>query len=103
LAKKPFNPFYFLLLVFGTLFALTACAYGVMAVKLQRPDEARLGSTSGAAFLGLLDQYGTVVFIVELAALALVTVGAIATDEYWSRRQRAAAGQAAAPPDERRT
>mgnify|MGYP004085779037 CR=1 FL=1 len=36
--KKPVNPFYVALVILGTLFAVTACAYGVMMLVAIRED-----------------------------------------------------------------
>jgi hypothetical protein len=79
------NPFYIVLVVVGILFALTACAYGVMALRAVavRSGEA---SASGQSLMQFLDRYGMWVMIGELAVLALATFGAIGTDDYWTRR-----------------
>jgi hypothetical protein len=84
--RKATNPFYVVLLIVATIFALTACAYGVMAVKMIRPDVAETGGASGSQLLQALDRYGPRVLMVELAILAVVTVGAIGTDEFWAKR-----------------
>jgi len=84
-SKKPFNPFYFLLLIVGTVFAITAFAYGVMTLRLSQ-DTAAPVTTSGATLMDFLAQHGTVLLLIELGILAVLTVGAIGTDEFWSRR-----------------
>src|SRR5262245_25211669 len=81
--KKPFNPFYFLLLIVGTLFAITAFAYVMMTVRLGRGETA---VASGTTLIDFLAKHGTMLFVCELSLLAVLTVGAIATDEFWSRR-----------------
>jgi len=84
-SKKPFNPFYFLLLVAGTIFAITAFAYGVMTLRLSQ-DTASPTTASGASLMNFLAHHGTVLLLIELGVLAVLTVGAITTDEFWSRR-----------------
>jgi hypothetical protein len=78
---KPFNPFYAALVVVGVAFALTACAYGVMTVRGLNP---RLAEEGG--LIGLMDRHGLVIMVVEIGLLGLLTVAAIATDGYWTRR-----------------
>lgn len=89
-AAKATNPFYALLLVVGVVFAISACAYGVMTVRGLDPQRADEGG-----LVGLMDQHGLTIMVVELVLLGLLTVLAIGTDEYWSRRaacQRSQAG-----------
>jgi hypothetical protein len=83
--KQPVNPFYSALVVVGVLFALTACAYGVMTVRGLDPQNADEGG-----LVGFLDAYGVWVMVGELLVLGLLTVAAIGTDEYWTRRMTAA-------------
>jgi hypothetical protein len=91
---KPFNPFYLLLLVVGTLFAVTACAYGVMTVQMLRMGQVGLtGAESlppaegaGLALLTFLDLHGFQLLMWELGALAVATIAAIGTDEFWTYR-----------------
>jgi hypothetical protein len=78
---KAANPFYALLMVVGVAFALTACAYGVMTVRGLDPHRADEGG-----LVGLMDQHGLTILVVELVLLGLLTVLAIGTDEYWTRR-----------------
>ena len=77
--KKPKNPFYILLMIVGTAFALTACAYGVMTVRMGQA----VPSSAGDAFF---DTYGLWIMGVELTLLTLLTFAAIGTDDYWTRR-----------------
>ena len=88
MAKKKLgiNPFYVLLVLLGIAFTLTACAYGVMAFKGARADAPAAVQPSGAALLAYLDQHGAQLLGLELALLALCTLGAISTDRYWMRR-----------------
>src|SRR5688572_25908655 len=85
--NKPFNPFYAGLVVVGTAFAITACAYGVMTVRMLNPQAA-----DDQGLIQFLDDYGLAILIGELALLAVLTFAAIGTDDYWTRR--AAANQA---------
>jgi hypothetical protein len=81
-----FNPFYALLLVAGVVFAITACAYGVMAARFVEPAAASTPSSSGQGLLNFLDRHGFTLLLVELLVLAAATFAAIGTDEYWTRR-----------------
>lgn len=83
--KKKTNPFYVALLVVGIVFGITACAYGVMTVKMLRPEGADEVRSAGSGLLFFLDQHGFKVLGVELAVLAALTVAAISTDDYWTR------------------
>ena len=76
--RKPKNPFYILLMIVGTAFALTACAYGVMTVRMTQAAVA----TPGDAFF---DNYGLWLMGGELTLLTLLTFAAIGTDDYWTR------------------
>lgn len=82
--KEATNPFYVTLLPVGVIFALTACAYAVMAV---RALDVRRGEPSG--LMRLLGEHGMVMLVAELAALGLLCVAAIASDGYWERRHAA--------------
>ncbi len=74
---KPKNPLFILLLIVGTIFALTACGYGAMAVRMSRTDQL----TAGDQFF---DAYGMWIMLGELAALTILTFAAILTDDYWT-------------------
>jgi hypothetical protein len=80
--KKLSNPFYIALLFVGAVFGLTACAYVVMMVKLATPQPFDADSQSGFVFV--LNRYGTLILVVELAMLGVLTLAAIATDDYWT-------------------
>lgn len=94
--KQPVNPFYSALVVVGVLFALTACAYGVMTVRGLEPQNADEGG-----LVGFLDAYGVWIMVGELLVLGILTVAAIGTDEYWTRRLPAV-GADEVPRDEQR-
>lgn len=80
-SPKPINPFYRALLVVGTAFAITACAYGVLIVLKQDPRR-----TIDSPLANFLDQRGLLVLAGELALLGVLTFAAIGTDDYWERR-----------------
>ena len=68
------NPFYFLLVITGVVFAITACSYGVMTVTFLEP------TATPSALLTFLDQHGFQLMLVELGALFLFCVAAMALD-----------------------
>ena len=83
MAKRDFqNPFYVLLLVAGVMFAITACAYGVMAFRTFHAASAA-ADAEPSGLMRFLEGHGGTVMAWELAALAVATVGAIGTDQYW--------------------
>ena len=84
--KEPFNPFYILLVIVGIAFVLTACCYGVMAFKQRDPYQLSADARSGQALIELVDEHGAKLLLVELLILTVATVGAISTDQYWSKR-----------------
>ena len=78
---KPVNPFYVALVPAGILFAVTACAYGVMTVQGLDPHR-----TVENGLIGLMNRHGLLTLVIELAVLAILTVAAIGTDDFWTRR-----------------
>lgn len=78
--KKTRNPFYVLVALSGIAFAITACAYGVMTVQML--NMANGGPRVQSRLLEFLDERGGVVLMVELAVLAVSSVGAISLDSY---------------------
>lgn len=90
---KATNPFYILLMVVGAVFALTASAYFVMALRMKTPDVASLDSAAPLTLVTFLDRYGIKLMLWELAALAIATFAAIGTDNFWIRRAKARAEQ----------
>lgn len=85
------NPFYVLLVIVGIAFTLTACAYGVMAIRAIHPSAAgkysRDDNPAGKALLVFLDRHGASTLAAELGLLAVCTFGAIGTDQYWTRKK----------------
>ena len=100
--KKGFNPFYVLLVIVGTAFCLTACAYGLMAMRALRPERSHdahaVAGSSGAAdansaarpgphqLLAYMVRNGEKLLLIELAVLTVATFAAMGTDSYWIRR-----------------
>lgn len=82
--RKSTNPFYVLLVLAGTVFLVTALAYGVMTVRLSRPGGR--SADSNPALMQLMRERGGTILLVELAALGVLTVAAIGTDDFWQRR-----------------
>lgn len=87
-SKKFSNPFYGLLLVAGMLFVVTAVAYGVMYLQMVRGAEATSVSAADHPLLVWLEQHGNTALIIELVLLAVGTIGAIGTDDYWQQRAK---------------
>jgi hypothetical protein len=88
-SNKFANPFYALLLTAGIAFSLTATAYGVMAFREARPAPLTTSSVVNAVehpLMAWMSEHGETALMIELAALAVFTFGAIATDDYWQRR-----------------
>ena len=90
--RKPTNPFYVTLLPVGAVFGITACSYTVMAYLGRDPHR-----TLSGGMTGLMEQHGLVIMVVELAVLGVLTVAAISTDEFWTRRFEAAQRRKVAP------
>jgi len=99
--KKPINPFYPMLVVVGTVFCITACAYFLMAMKSLRPDRSPQSSALGARIeptkphplMAYLERNGTNLLLGELGLLALFSFAAMGTDDYWTRRAEAKAAR----------
>lgn len=82
---KPINPFYLAALPVGTIFAITACSYTMMAYRGLKPHHA-----DEVGLVALMDEHGVTIMLVQLSILALLTVAAIGTDGFWTRRFEAA-------------
>lgn len=83
--KRARNPFYFLLVPVGVAFVVTSFAFGMMAYQQSRPGALPLEGEVGV--MPLLDRHGLTILGVEVALIAVFSCGAIATDEYWQRRE----------------
>jgi hypothetical protein len=86
--SKPTNPFYVLLVLAGVAFAVTACAYGVMAFTELRSPGAP--SAEPHPLLVFMDKNGVKLMLAEVAVLALATFGAMGLDSYWTNQELAA-------------
>ena len=93
-AKAPVNPFYVLVVVFGVVFVITACAYGTMAYRAIAPAVDAQARNEG--LMGFLDRFGVQLLGVELAVLGAASLGAMWLDQVRSRREAATAGRQAA-------
>ncbi len=99
-SEKFANPFYGLLLIAGIAFVMTAVAYGVMAFR-DRDTAVTVSSPTAEQHPLMLwmSQHGDATLLTELGFLAVFTVGAIATDDFWQRRKR----KAISPPRSNQT
>lgn len=90
----PINPFYIVLVVAGMVFAITACAYGVMTFLAMQSSYGE----NKPALLDFLEEHGAGLLSIELAVLAVATFAAMGTDSYWDRRaERKAAAESSTP------
>ena len=88
-SQKFANPFYGLLVAAGIVFALTAICYGVMAFRDARPPAAAdelVAVPADHPLLVWMSRHGEAALLAELAFLAVFTIAAIGTDQYWQRR-----------------
>jgi hypothetical protein len=81
------NPFYVLILVVGTVFAVSACAYGVLAVRTLHAvsSDDSLVRAQPLRDVQWLQEHGDALLVVELAILAVLTFAAIGTDGWWDK------------------
>jgi hypothetical protein len=89
LLRRGTNPFYVLLVITGTVFAVTACAYGVMTVK-------HLHGGSAAAqgwLMETLARRGEWILAGEIGVLAVFTFLAMATDHWFEKRPSEKSGE----------
>ncbi len=82
--KKWRNPFYALLIPAGAFFCVTAFAYGFMAFQQVNAGRGAVAAHEDHPLYNWLRSHGTMAILVELAILAVLTVGAIATDSWWT-------------------
>jgi hypothetical protein len=86
-SKQPFNPFYFLAILFGIAFTITACAFGVMMLKSIRPEGLPHPGQAGSGLMDLLSQRGVAILAVEVCGLAIFSIAAIYLDHLRGRRE----------------
>jgi hypothetical protein len=82
---KGANPFYVMLAIVGVVFVITACLYGVMTVRMLDPA-GQPQQAGGAELIVFVDRHGATALAIELGVLAILTVLAISTDGFWTRR-----------------
>ena len=85
-ANKDWNPFYFLLVLVGILFVMTALGYVTSMIRMQSrlSDRSRTGPQSPA--MRFLAQYGESVLLGEAAALGGLAILAMSLDRWRSRQ-----------------
>jgi hypothetical protein len=82
---KSINPFYIALLVVSIAFVITVCGYTVLTFRGGSREVAAQPRVSHG-LLDFLDEHGVELMLAEVAVLGVATVGAIMTDQYWSKR-----------------
>jgi len=87
-AKKWKNPFYLLLIPVGAVFCITGFAYGLMAFQAVNGDASAIESTTDHPLFAWLRTHGSNAMLIELAILAVLTVGAISTDSWWTEENK---------------
>jgi amino acid transporter len=94
-ASEPRNPLYFLLLVAGVVFAVTALAYAILPVLQQKAlDAGEIPAPS--PFLDALKAYGWVWLLVEVAVVAVLSIASMAWDRLLTLQKERA--EATIPP-----
>ena len=86
--KEPLNPFYFLSVVAGVAFTVTACAYGLLILRTNRGLYLPDADSVAHPLMNLLDQHGLAILGVEVAVLAAVTITAIVLDHFRGKRNQ---------------
>jgi hypothetical protein len=84
--KKWKNPFYALLIPAGMAFVVTGFAYGFMAFQMVNAGGDGADLYADHPLFAWLRTHGNTAMLVELAVLAVLTVGAIGTDSWWTER-----------------
>lgn len=87
-AKKRYNPFYVLLIPAGVAFVVTAFAYGLMAFQAVNAVRAEAHRHAAHPLFEWLRGHGDAALLAELAVLAVLTIGAIMTDNWWDQSTR---------------
>ena len=86
--KKWKNPFYTLLIPSGAVFCVTAFAYGYMAFQQVNSGRSSAIQSSDHPLYTWLSTHGTNAILIELAVLAVLTIGAISTDSWWTGNEK---------------
>ena len=84
LRKKWKNPFYALLVPVGLAFVVTGFAYSFMAFQAVNSGSAGASLYAEHPLFAWLRAHGNTALLVEVAVLAVLTVGAIGTDHWWN-------------------
>lgn len=82
--KKWKNPFYTLLIPAGAAFCITGFAYGLMAFQQVNAGRDLSQETTEHPLYQWLQAHGSTAMLIELAVLAVLTIGAMATDNWWT-------------------
>lgn len=98
-AKKWKNPFYVLLIPAGAVFCLTAFAYGLMAFQAVNAGRSVAEKTADHPLWLWLGEHGSMAVMIEMAVLAVLTIGAIGTDSWWTRSSDSEDGSRTPLPD----
>jgi len=83
-AQKWKNPFYALLIPAGLAFVMTVTAYVYMAFLDVNAARNVVAEQAGHPLFVWLRENGTTTVLIELGVLAVLTVGAISTDGWWT-------------------
>jgi uncharacterized membrane protein len=83
--KKWKNPFYALLVPVGLAFVVTGFAYSFMAFQVVNAGSKRATLHAEHPLFVWLRANGSTAMLVEVAVLAVLTIGAIGTDSWWTR------------------
>ncbi len=83
--RKRRNPFYILLVPMGVAFVVTAFAYGLMAFQAVKSAPSDAPNYRRHPLFQWLRASGDEALLIELGALGVLTVAAIATDRWWDR------------------
>jgi hypothetical protein len=94
--REPRNPLYFLLLVAGVVFVVTALAYAVLPVIEQKQMEAGQ-PPAHSPFGDALRAHGGIWLLAETAVVAVLAVGSMVWDRLRTLQKEGA--QAKIPPD----
>ena len=87
--RRQINPFYVLLGLLGTALVVTGVAYGLMMYQTLQPAGAAAEKVAHPLYR-LMNEYGNRLLLAELVLLAIFTVAAIKTDNYWIGRNQPA-------------
>ena len=82
--KKWKNPFYTLLIPVGMTFVVTVFAYGLMASLEVSATNPEVRAHARHPLFEWLNTNGTKAVTWQLAALGVLTLGAIGTDHWWT-------------------